>query len=254
MQNSALALLLAASTILATDAPAAVDTLKDTTEIEDCVIYAFSNCNPEVFGEDCRRYNSGGVTSLTCGNTRPDNLRRILLAVPGYDGSPPDSAELLLFCHSESDTLDRRLFAYPLTREFYEGSEVLFGIGNYPDPDSGATWNHAWLDDGDNDSLSWVTPGGDFTTEVACTVTITGTGSYFGFRHFDRILNYWDTSGHDYGCIIVNENAEPASTSNKTFRSSEYGGNQPLLVLYHADDISTRRRRAAATLLRGNGE
>lgn len=238
------------ATVLACDGRSAVDTLRDTTEIEDCSIYAFSNCNPEVFGEECRRYNSGGTTSLTCGNTRTDNLRRILLAVPGYDGNPPDSAELLLYCHSESDTLDRRLFVYPLTRLFCEGSEAAFGIGDYPNPDSGATWNHAWLDDGDHDSLVWFNPGGDYTTAVACTAIVSGTGGYYGFSHFERLLAYWDSSGHNYGAVVVNENAEPAGTSNKTFWSSESATNQPLILLYYPDSsMSIRRRRAAASLL-----
>jgi hypothetical protein len=243
--------MLALMTLLAASVNAAVDTLQDNTEVRDGTIYGYSNCNPEVFGEECRRYNSGGVLFLNSGITRADNTRRILISLPGYAGNTPDSAELLLYCHSETDTGDRRLFAYPLTRGFLEGSESAFGVGNYPDPDSGATWLHAWLDDGDNDSLCWTSPGGDYTTAVACTVTVTGTDRHFSFRRFERILTYWDTSGHDHGCIIVNENADPSSSSNKTFCSSEHSTYPPVILLYYSDETPPRRRRAASLLIPG---
>ena len=135
-------------------APARVDTLKGTDAIEDCVIYGYQNCDGEITGEDCRRYNTGDLRTFSVGNTAL-NRHRALLRFPGWNESIGDSSTLLIYCRHEDDSHDRRLFLYPVTGHFYEGTEAAGLIGDYPDPDSGATWNHAWLDVGDADSSSW---------------------------------------------------------------------------------------------------
>lgn len=223
---------------------AAVDTLYDSTNIEDCIIYDHENCVTEISGENCMRYNGGNVINMGVGNIGATQGKRVLMQIPGWDGTVPDSARLEIYCYVESDATDRKLFAYPLTTLFYEGTEVSYNKGDYPDPDSGATWNHAWLDVGDDDSLNWTTAGGDYTTSVACTTTITGTGQYFGFGGFERILNYWDSTGNNYGIVLINENAFPANTSSKVIKSSESGsGYHPLLLLFTADSLAVVRRR-----------
>jgi len=212
---------------------AGVDTLKGTADIEDCRLYGWSNCNTEILDEDCKRYNSGGINNIVSGNMTTLQSNTSLLIVPGWDHVLPDSSKLQLYCYYEWDTNNRKIFVYPITKLIFEGTEAAYNTGDYPNPDSGATWNHAWLDDGDNDSLTWSTPGGDYTTAIACTTTVTGTGQYFTFNNFNRILNYWDTSGNDYGCILINEDAFPFNTSAKAFRSTEYGNSQdPLVILY----------------------
>ncbi|MEW5995227.1 MAG: hypothetical protein AB1744_12670, partial [Candidatus Zixiibacteriota bacterium] len=157
---------------------AGVDTLKGTIAIEDGVIYSWAGCNAEVTGEDCRRYNAGGITNLGVGMSAIAEERRTLMRFPGWDGLAPDSSKLLLYCKAETDNVDRKVLLYPLTKGTYEGTEAAYNIGDYPNPDSGATWNHAWLDDGDDDSLNWTTPGGDYNSNVACTMTVTDTGQY----------------------------------------------------------------------------
>ena len=224
---------------------AVVDTLKSSSEIEDVLIYNYEDCLSETQGEDCRRFNAGGTTNLSVGTTNLDK-KRVFFQFPGWNDTLPDSSKLMLYCKGESDTLDRTLFCYPVTRQWYEGTEVAFNVGDYPDPDSGVTWNHAYLDDGDADSVNWTSPGGDYVTDVACTLVVTNTGQYFSVDNFNRILNYWDTSGTNYGCIIINQDVFPTKTSMKTFESSEGAGNQlPLLVLYYptTDSHSHRRRR-----------
>jgi len=224
---------------------AEVDTLKGTDNIEDCTIYSYANCDTETSSEDCQRYNSGGIVQLRIGNTFTDSHRG-LLRIPGWDHTVPDSSKFMLYCIYESDAIDRKFFLYPLTTQFFEGTETEALIGNYPDPDSGATWNHAWLDIGDSDSLNWSTAGGDYCTDVACTATVTGIGQYFSFNNFNRILNFWDTSGNDYGFIIINENAFPANATLKTFKTSEGSSSQyPLLLLYTGETVekSIHRRR-----------
>jgi len=234
-------------------ARAGVDTLKGTANIEDAVIYSWEDCDRETTGEDCRRYNAGNLTLLPIGNTAAGNERRVLFRLPGWDGVLPDSSKLLIYCTSESDGVDRKLFLYPLTVRIYEGSEVKYNLGDYPDPDSGVTWYHAYLDVGDGDSSTFTTPGGDYTTAVACTTTITGSNQYFGFDHFNRILNYWDTSGQDYGLIIINQNAFPANSSSKIIRATESSSSEhPLVLLYAADEtgFGPRRRRVVLSRLR----
>jgi hypothetical protein len=133
---------------------------------------------------------------------------------------------------------------YPVISRFFEGTEAAFNVGDYPDPDSGATWYHSWLDVGDNDSSTWSTAGGDYATDVVCTMTVTDTGQYFAFEHFNRILDYWDTSGNNYGIILVNENAFPGNTSMKSFEASEGdSAKEPLVVLYYSDTRRLWRRR-----------
>lgn len=231
---------------------AGVDTLKSTADIEDAVIYSYENCDRESSGEDCRRFNAGGLTLLPIGNTSAGEERRALFRLPGWDGVMPDSSKFLLYCTSESDAVDRKLFLYPLTVRIYEGNEVQFNLGDYPDPDSGVTWYHAYLDVGDGDSSNFSTPGGDYTTAVACTTTITGSGQYFSFDHFNRILNYWDTSSQDYGLIVINQNAFPGNTSSKIIRATESSSSElPLVLLYTAGEtrFGTRRRRVVESSL-----
>ncbi len=224
---------------------AGVDTLKSTSDIEDCTIYSFEDCDSETSGEDCRRYNSGGMVQLRIGRTMA-NSHRSLVRIPGWDETIPDSSKFLFYCIYESDIVDRKFILYPITTDFYEGTESEALIGNYPDPDSGATWNHAYLDVGDSDSLNWTTAGGDYNTAIACTATVTGIDQYFAFDNFNRILNYWDTSGNDYGFMIINEDAFPVNVSLKVFRASEGSSSQnPMLLLYTnvAVEHTYRRRR-----------
>ncbi len=229
--------------------PAAVDTLKGTSDIEDCTIYSWANCNSEITGEDCRRYNSGSITSLQVGVSGVSTERRTLLSLPGWDRTMPDSSKLLLYCKGEADGVDRKIFLYPVTTQFYEGTELSYNLGDYPDPDSGATWNHAWLDVGDGDSSVWSSAGGDYTTAIACTVTVTDTGQYFAFGDFNRILNYWDTSGSAYGLILINENAFPGNTTMKTFNATEGdSASGPLVILYYGGAAVSWRLRMIKSL------
>ncbi len=222
---------------------AAVDTLKGTSAVEDCIIYSWADCNGEITGEDCRRYNAGSITNLQVGNSEAVRERRALLWLPGWDGTLPDSSKLLLYCKGEIDAADRKVFLYPVTTQSFEGTELSYNLGDYPTPDSGATWNHAWLDVGDGDSSNWSSAGGDYTTDVACTTIVTGTNQYFAFTKFNRILNYWNTSGNNYGAILINENAFPANTSMKTFGTTEGDSTKwPLVILYYPDEITVRRR------------
>jgi len=224
-----------------------VDTLQDTSEVNDAIIYNYENCTSEVQGEDCRRYNGGKVVNLGIGSIGISTSRRALFSFPGWDGSVPDSAFLDVYCSAENDATDRKFFVYPLTSAFIEGTEATYGVGDYPDPDSGATWNHSWLDVGDSDSLNWNSAGSDYTTAVACTTTITQTGQYFRFNGFERIVNYWDTSGNDYGIVLINENAFPVNTAAKTIKSSEAGSTlAPLLILYNPSESARQYRRRRA--------
>lgn len=237
-------------TVPAGNIVATVDTLKGTQDIEDCVIYSWADCNTEVNDEDCRRYNSGSITNLQAGLSGVNAECRSLLKLPGWDGAVPDSSKLLLYCKGETDGADRKFFLYPLTTQFLEGTELLYNTGDYPDPDSGATWNHIWLDVGDGDSSVWSSAGGDYTTAIACTVTVTDTGQYFAFDDFNRILNYWDTSGNTYGFILINENAFPGNTSMKTFSATEGSSSQwPQVILYYTDTVTTWRRRRVITAI-----
>ncbi|MDF1544478.1 MAG: hypothetical protein P1R58_05180 [bacterium] len=223
-----------------------VDTLRDTSEINDALIFDYENCTSELQGEDCRRFNGGKVINLGVGTVSVGAQRRALFSWPGWDGSVPDSAFFEVYISSENDTQDRKLFVYPLTTAFIEGTESTYGIGNYPDPDSGVTWNHAWLDDGDSDSLNWSSAGSDFTTAIACTTVVTQAGQYFRFDNFERIIQYWDSTGNDYGVVLVNENAFPGNSTAKVIKSSEAGAPWgPLLILYgpSAESISYRRRQ-----------
>jgi len=232
---------------------ARVDTLKGTSDIEDCVIYSWADCNSEITGEDCRRYNAGAITNLQVGNSDVSRERRALIIIPGWDGTMPDSSKLQLYCKGETDANDRRIFLYPVTTQFFEGTELSYNLGDYPDPDSGATWNHAWLDVGDGDSSNWSSPGGDYTTAVACTAFVTGTNQYFTFDHFNRILSYWDSSGNRDGVILINENAFPANTSMKTFGTTEGNNTEwPLVILYYSDRVNRSRRLRIMELLSGN--
>ncbi len=224
---------------------ATIDTLKSTTEVEDARIYNYADCLTEVSGEDCRRYNSGSTFRIAIGSSNIDR-RRGLFKFPGWNNVMPDSSKFMLYCVQESDTQNRTFFCYPLTRQWYEGSEDAYGVGDYPNPDSGVTWNHAFLDVGDSDSLSWITPGGDYLTSIVCTLVVSDTGQYSVMNNFNRILNYWDTSGVNYGCILINEDAFPSKTSLKTFVSSEGSSNHvPMLVLYYpsSDALAIRRRK-----------
>jgi hypothetical protein len=233
-------------------APAAVDTLKGTSAIEDCIIYSWADCNGEITGEDCRRYNAGSITNLQVGNSDAGRERRALLWLPGWDGTVPDSSKLLLYCKGEMDAADRKIFLYPVTTQCFEGTELSYNLGDYPDPDSGATWMHAWLDVGNGDSSNWISPGGNYTSSVACTAIVTGTNQYFAFTKFNRILNYWDTSGNDYGVILINESAFPANTSMKTFGTTEGDSTKwPLVILYYPDEITDRRRLEVIKMLKG---
>ena len=231
-------------TALACSSPAAVDTLKGTSDIEDCIIYSYANCNDEIQGEDCRRYNAGSITNLQVGISGVGAERRALLKIPGWDETIPDSSKLMLYLKGEVDATDRKIFLYPVTTPFFEGSELSWNLGNYPDPDSGATWYHAWLDVGDGDSSNWSSPGGDYTTAIACTLLANDTGTYLSFDGFNRILNYWDTSGNNYGFILINQNVFPVNTSMKNFGTTEGDSSKVPMVLlyYHGEEISRRLR------------
>ena len=173
------------------------------------------------------------------------------MSLPGWDGILPDSSELKIFCYVQLSIILRKLIIYPLSASFFEGDEDAYGIGNYPNPDSGVTWNHRWLDTGDADSLNWTSPGGDYLTGVSCTTLVNGTNQYFSFNNFNRILNYWDTSDANYGLIIINENSDPPNLSCKVIKSSEAGtGYYPLLILFTTDSSAiepARRRRLLQT-------
>ena len=232
---------------------ARVDTLKDSTDVEDCLIYSYENCDAEETGENCRRFNGGGVLNMGVGNYGSTDEKRVLFKLPGWNDTIPDSSELKVYCYLQSSILPRYLIACPLTRETFEGTENLHNLGYYPDPDSGGTWLHAYLDVGDADSVNWSNPGGDYTTAVACSVNITGIGQYFTMKNFNRILNYWDTSGSNYGFILINANNVPASSSQKIIKSSESGSDYyPLVLLYTADSSvqSVRRSQVVLSLLR----
>ena len=237
--------------MVGTTVSARVDTLKDTSDVEDCLIYSYSNCDPEETDEDCRRFNAGRVINMGIGNGGCCDEQRVVFKLPGWNDTIPDSSELKIYCHLQSGILSRQLIAYPLTRETFEGSENKHILGDYPDPDSGATWLHAYLDVGD--SVSWTSAGGDYTTAVACSVNITGTGQYFTMRNFNRILTYWDTSGTHYGFMLVNSNNPPVNLSKKVIKSSEGGvGYYPLVLLYTADSTQAMRRSQTVRLLLRN--
>jgi hypothetical protein len=238
--------------MLVTGASARVDTLKDTSDIEDCLLYSYVNCDPEVTGEDCQRFNGGRVLNMGVGNGVCCDELRVVFKLPGWNDTISDSSELKVYCYLQSNFLSRQLIAYPLTRETFEGSENTHNLGDYPDPDSGATWLHAYLDVGAGDSVSWTSAGGDYTTAVACSVNITGTGQYYTMRNFNRMLTYWDTSGANYGFMLVNSNGVPVNLSRKVIKSSESGaGYYPLLLLYTADSTQVMRRsKTVRSLLR----
>ncbi len=232
---------------------ARVDTLKDSIDVEDCLIYSYENCDAEETGENCRRFNGGSVLNMGVGNYGSAAEKRVLFKLPGWNDTIPDSSELKVYCYIQSSIVPRRLFVYPLTRQFFEGNENRHNLGFYPDPDSGATWLHAYLDVGDGDSVSWTSAGGDYNTGVACTTTINDAGRYFTFTGFNRILTYWDTSGSNYGFIIINENNDPPFNSQKIIKSSESGSRYyPLVLLYTADSSaqSVRRSQVIRSLLR----
>jgi len=230
---------------------ARVDTLKDTSDIEDCLIYSYANCDPEETGEDCTRFNGGRVINMGVGNGGCCDELRVVFKLPGWNDTIPDSSELKVYCYIQSGILARQLIAYPLTKETFEGSENKHNLGDYPDPDSGATWLHAYLDVGDGDSVSWTSAGGDYNTAVACSVNVTGTGQYFTMKNFNRMLTYWDTSGSNYGFMLVNSNDPPVNLSRKVIKSSESGaGYYPLLLLYTADTTQVRRSKVVRSLLR----
>ena len=221
--------------LIPTLAWADIDTLKDTSEVYDCRIYSWENCVGELGDEDCRRYNSGGLVYISVGNLGASQETRALFMLPGWNDILPDSSEFQVYCYLEESTTDYTVVMYPVTTQWYEGEEAAYGMGDYPNPDSGATWYHAYLDVGDADSVSWNLSGGDFASGVACSTTITGTGSYFSFKNFNRILNYWDTSGTNYGFLLINYSA--FFNSGKLFRSSEYTTDpyQPLAILFYPD-------------------
>jgi len=231
---------------------AAVDTLRDTSDVVDAVIYSWSDCNPETVGEDCRRYNGGRVVNMGVGNQGFDLERRIVVSLPGWDGTVPDSSHFLIYCYTQLNSTPRNILMYPLTSPFLEGNESAYGLGDYPDPDSGATWMHRYLDYGQADSASWETPGGDYTTSVGCTTLVDKTGRYFAFREFNRILEYWDSTGHSYGFILINENLFPSGTSNKVIKSSEAGQYYwPMVLMFHSDSstaVPVRRKHACGQL------
>lgn len=236
------------SVVLSTAACASVDTLRGTAAIEDATIYGYPDCNPDVLGEDCRSYNTGGCLNLKIGSESVNDHRAVMRFI-GWNGVLPDSSALELYCESESDSEDRHLFAYPLTRRFYEGSECFLGIGDRP-IDSGVTWNHVWLDTSIPDSLRWSSPGGDVVTAVACTMLVTSSGSYYRFPHFNRILAYWDSTGGDCAIMLVNQNAFPANASAKTFTSTEGAPEHaPRLILYYGGDIVINSRRRIETIV-----
>jgi len=217
----------------------AVDTLSDTSDIYDAVLYNYANCDGDVVGEDCFRYNAGGLYTGRVG-TAGGNFSTIVMSFPGWDGVVPDSSELVLYCLGENATTDKDLICYPLTTAFIEGNELKSNAGDYPNPDSGVTWNHAYLDDGDADSLNWTTAGGDYTTAVACTVSITNATAYFSLKPFNRILNYMDTSSTYYGVRFLVSPATPLFNTGKTFRLSETGtGTEPRLILYTTEAEDT---------------
>ncbi|MBU8934044.1 MAG: hypothetical protein KOO62_08545 [candidate division Zixibacteria bacterium] len=238
--------------LMATVAQTGVDTLKGTSDIEDCYIYSYADCDPERPGEDCRRFNTGGLYRMRIGVYPSARDHRALLSIPGWEGSIPDSSKFLINCVYEFDGVDRKIFLYPLTKQIYEGTEVTSMLGDYPNPDSGATWYHAWLDVGDSDSLNWTTTGGDYNVGVACTTTITGTDQYFSFDHFNRVLNYWDTSSQDYGFILINENAFPANSAQKQILTTESStGLSPMVLLFTTDffEVVGARRRMIGQIL-----
>ncbi len=231
---------------------AGVDTLKGTEEIEDGIIYSWADCNAEWGGEDCRRYNSGAITNLQVGINGAAKERRALVKLPGWDRVVPDSSTLLLYYKGGADTMERTIFLYPVTTQFFEGSEFDNNLGNYPDEDSGVTWYHAYLDEGDGDSVNWTNPGGDYITAVACTVTVSDT-HYYEIGDFNRILNYWDTSGNDYGFILINENAFPANSSIKTFGTTEGDTvRDPIVLLFYPSEMTGRRRQIVMEHLRSD--
>jgi hypothetical protein len=188
-----------------------------------------------------------GVGNIGC----CDELR-VAFKLPGWNDTIPDSSELKVYCYVQSSVLQRHLIAYPLIRETFEGSENKHNLGDYPDPDSGATWLHAYLDVGDGDSVIWTSAGGDYNTAVACSVNVTGTKQYYTMRNFNRMLTYWDTSGANYGFMLVNSNEVPFTLSRKVIKSSESGvGYYPLVLLYTADSTQAMRRsKTVRSLLR----
>ena len=227
-----------------------VDTLKGTSDVQDCAIYSYADCDAEASGENCQRYNGGNVYNLGTGYTATDERRRTLIMLPGWDGTVPDSSEFKVYCKLERDTQDRTMLLYPVTTRWYEGEEVQNGVGDYPDPDSGATWLHAYLDVGDGDSVNWTSGGGDYITDIACSTIVTDTGQYFTFRNFNRILNYWDTSGSNYGFILMMANEFPVNYSDKVIRSTKYADNTtPIAIIYNTgpDAQPSRRRRMIMT-------
>ena len=239
------AVLLAALTPLLAEA-ARIDTLRGPSQIEDATIYGYLTCDGEISGEDCRRYNTGNCLYFSVGTQGTGNHRAVL-RFPGWDGVVPDSSVLELFCELEDEGADRRIFLYPLTRRFVEGVEG-FGAGGIP-ADSGVTWNHAWLAHGRGDSLSWTSPGGDFTAAVACTLIAADSGKYQRVAGFNRMLAYWDSTGSDPGVILIGENVFPANTAKKTFTSAEGAGDRaPRLLLYYPGaPVAAGRRRLQST-------
>ncbi len=219
--------------LLLTGSPAlsAVDTLRGLTAVEDATLYNFLACDPEIEGEDCRRYNTGGLSTIMVGKNELDDHRAVM-RFPGWDRALPDSSVLELTCTAGDDTDNRRVFVYPLTRRFFEGDENVA----YPEPDSGVTWYHAWLDIGDSDSLSWTTPGGDYTAAVACTVLVSRPG-VCRVRPFNRILNWWRTNSADPGIVLINQNSFPANSARRSFGASEGTAElAPRLLLYYGDE------------------
>lgn len=214
-----------------------VDTLSDTSEVYDAFLVGYDACDPEEVGEDCHRYNTGATMFGYVGRQSLDE-QRMVLSFPGWTGVMPDSSELQLYCNYEANATDHIVAAYPLTAEFIEGTE-LGNAGGYPDPDSGVTWNHRYLDDGDADSLDWSSAGGDYTTAIACSVTITASGQYFSLRNFNRILNYMDTSGTYYG-VLLQLITTPAFNNGKRFRASETDySTPPLLITYSTAPVDS---------------
>ena len=108
----------------------------------------------------------------------------------------------------------------------------LYMLTNYANPSTYTVHQitKPWAEAGD----TWAAHGSDFLATPAATSVIQPTmvGSYVDFNVTDLVRTWGAVRGSNYGCLI--RRREAAELSGAQFATREYGGHDPLLVVYYA--------------------
>ena len=189
-------------------------------------------------------YFFAGKVGISGGST----VRRGVISFDVASSIPAGStiASVSLKLHlSQEQGGDQNVSLHRLLADWGEGTSSLAGGRGAPATQGDATWLHRFFD-----TLSWTTPGGDFTTSASATRVVSGLGFHTWGSTSGMVADvqsWLDDPATSFGWILKGNESQP--NTPKRFDSKENGttANRPVLAVGYCPPPRASLRFSAST-------